>query len=108
VTRGDIVSIVTQGDYGKPRPAIIVQSNRLLQTRSVLVCPMTTTDSDTSDVRLTIQPVLETGLRTISFAMVDKVTAVLRRKCGRAIGRLPDTDMVQLDVMLALVMGLAG
>jgi mRNA interferase MazF len=108
MTRGDIVTIATQGDYGKPRPAIVIQSDRLLQTRSVLVCPMTSKDSDTFDVRLTIHPLPETGLRDLSFAMVDKVTAVQRQKCGKTIGRVPDMDMSRPDEMLALVIGLAG
>jgi mRNA-degrading endonuclease toxin of MazEF toxin-antitoxin module len=28
VTRGDIVTVALQGDHGKPRPALIVQSDR--------------------------------------------------------------------------------
>ena len=43
--RGDVVLVVLPGDYGKPRPAITVQSD-LLNTEdpaSYLVCPLTTT-----------------------------------------------------------------
>jgi mRNA interferase MazF len=104
--RGDIVTIVTPGDYGKPRPAIIVQSDRLHQTRSVLVCPLTTTNNEAFDVRVLIQPDPDNGLRAVSFAMPDKATPVQRQKCGPVIGRVPDPLMSRLDEMLALAFGL--
>lgn len=40
--RGDIVLAVAAGDYGKPRPALVVQSDLFNDTHaSVLVCLMT-------------------------------------------------------------------
>ena len=105
--RGDIVTIATQGDYGKPRPAIIIQSDRLQLTKSVMVCPMTGAEVDSPLVRLMIPPVPVTGLRIASFAMGEKLTAVRREKCGPVIGRLPDELVLALDEMLAVVMGLA-
>src|SRR3546814_3385590 len=36
VKRGDIVAVSLQGDYGKPRPALIVQSNLLAELESLV------------------------------------------------------------------------
>lgn len=105
--RGDIVTISTLGDYGKPRPAIIIQSDRLDATKSVMVCPMTSTDVDSPLARLMITPDQETGLRVVSFAMVEKCTPVRRDKCGAVIGRMPQSLLPALNEMLAVVMGLA-
>jgi mRNA interferase MazF len=105
--RGDIVTISTPGDYGKPRPAIIIQSDRLDATKSVMVCPMTSTDMDSPLARLMISPERATGLRIASFAMVEKCTPVRREKCGPVIGRVPNGLLLVLDEMLAVVMGLA-
>src|SRR3546814_13784712 len=41
VKRGDIVAVSLQGDYGKPRPALIVQSNLLAALESLVICPIT-------------------------------------------------------------------
>jgi mRNA interferase MazF len=105
--RGDIVTISAPGDYGKSRPAIIIQSDRLHETKSVMVCPMTTTEVDSPLFRLMVDPVPETGLRAVSFAMVEKLTTVQRQKCGPVIGRLPDEVILALDEMLAVAIGLA-
>ena len=35
--RGDIVIVSAAGDYGKPRPAVVIQSDRLRSMDSVLV-----------------------------------------------------------------------
>ena len=39
--RGDLVTVSLQGDYGKPRPALIVQSDLLTDLESVVLCPVT-------------------------------------------------------------------
>ena len=42
VKRGDIVTVAAPGDYGKPRPAVIVQSNFLNDTHaSIMLCLLT-------------------------------------------------------------------
>lgn len=105
--RGDIVTVAVSGDYGKPRPAIVIQSDWLDETDSVLVCLMTTTQRDTPLYRLDIAATPSTGLREPSQAMVDKITAVRRDKCGGVIGHLGQGELISLDRMLALVIGIA-
>ncbi len=105
--RGDIVTVTAAGDYGKPRPAVIVQSDWLAATDSVLVALMTSTLVDAPLFRLTVDPTPENGLERSSQVMVDKILAVPRAKCGRVIGRLDETRRIALDHMLSVVIGLA-
>jgi mRNA interferase MazF len=108
IGRGSLVTVPAQGDYGKPRPAVIVQSNALDETDSVLVCLCTSELRDAPIYRLTIEPSDTTGLRVPSQVIVDKIMAVRRDRCGPAIGRLDDEMTLQLNRMLALVIGIAG
>ena len=107
ISRGDLVIVAAPGDYGKPRPAVIVQSNAIPQSHaSVVVCPMTSETAE-ADFRITIEPGPETGLRVRSQVMADKPVTLRRDRIGQRIGRLGTADMTRLSVALALVMGLA-
>jgi mRNA interferase MazF len=101
------VTVVVQGDYGKPRPAVVIQSDGLVETDSVLVCLLTSTMRETPLYRLAVPSTPETGLQRVSQVIVDKMMAVRREKCGPSIGRLDEAGMLALDRLLALVVGLA-
>lgn len=105
--RGDIVTVAVQGDYGKPRPAVVIQSDWLAETESVLVCLFTSTLREAPIYRLTVEPTPENGLQVVSQVMVDKIMAVRRDKCGNPLGRLDETTLLMLNRMLSLVVGLA-
>ena len=107
VKRGDLVTVSAQGDYGKPRSAIVIQSDFLNAADSVLVVLLTSKIADASLYRLTVEPTAENGLKVVSQVMVDKVMAYPRAKCGTVIGRLSDTDMLALNNMLSVMIGLA-
>ncbi len=105
--RGDIVAIAAPGDYGKPRPAVIVQTDALPSDHASLVlCQMTSSLSDT-EFRITVEPSSENGLRATSQVMTDKPVTVRRERVGQLIGRLAAADVARLNVALAFVMGLA-
>lgn len=106
--RGDVVTVAASGDYGKPRPAVIVQTDALPQKHaSVVVCQMTSDLSDAPDFRVPIEPSPTNGLRVRSQVMADKPVTIRRERIGRPIGKLDDTDIVRLNIALAFVMGLA-
>jgi mRNA interferase MazF len=106
--RGDVVTVAAAGDYGKPRPAIIVQTDALPENHaSVVVCQLTSELADAPDFRVTIEPEPENGLRLTSQVMVDKPVAIRRERIGRKIGRLGNRDMARLGIALAFVLGLA-
>jgi mRNA interferase MazF len=107
VRRGDIVTVAVSGDYGKPRPALVIQSDWLDETDSVLVCLLTTTIRDVPLYRLSVPAVPSSGVREPSQIMVDKIMAVRRDKCGPPIGQLDQAAMMALGRLLALIIGVA-
>ena len=108
MNRGDVVTVVATGDYGKPRPAVIVQTDALPATHaSVVVCQMTSDCSDAADFRVTIDPTVKNGLRVRSQVMADKPVTIRRERIGSRVGRLDEKDIARLNVVLAFVMGLA-
>ena len=107
MSRGDVVIVAAPGDYGKPRSAVIVQSNAIPENHaSVVICPMTSELVD-ADFRITIEAGPETGRRARSQVMADKPVTVRRERIGQRIGRLEAADIARLNVVLAFVMGLA-
>ena len=104
--RGDLV-VAAPGDYGKPRPAVVVQSNAIPESHaSIVICPMTSELAE-ADFRITIEPGPEIGLRVRSQVMADKPVTIRRERIGQRIGQLGSADVARLNVALALVMGLA-
>jgi mRNA interferase MazF len=106
VKRGDLVIVSAAGDHGKPRPAVVIQSDSIMATESVLVALLTSALAVTI-YRLTIEPSEANGLRTPSQVMVDKIVAIPREKCGKTIGRIEDAGLIALDRLLAVTIGIA-
>jgi mRNA interferase MazF len=105
--RGDLIVVAAPGDYGKPRPAVVIQSDALEATGSLLVCLLTTTQRPAPFYRLPLEATPENGLRDPSDVMVDKIFALPRGKCGAPIGRLTRAQILALNHILSLVVGLA-
>ena len=106
--RGDLVVVAIQGDYGKPRPALVVQSDLFNEAHaSITVAPVTSTIVDTPLFRLTVEPSRRNGLRVVSQIMVDKITTVRRQRLGQTIGRLEEDTMLRVSRALALWFGIA-
>jgi mRNA interferase MazF len=106
--RGDVVTVAAAGDYRKPRPAVIVQTDAFPASHaSVVVCQLTSDLVNAPDFRVTIEPTPENGLRRTSQVMADKPVTIRRERVGQTIGRLGSQDMTRLGIALALVFGLA-
>ena len=105
--RGDLVIVSAAGDHGKPRPAVVIQSDWLKATDSVLVALLTSVLVDAPLYRLQIEPSDANGRKATSQVMVDKIIAMPREKCGRIIGRIEETALIALNHMLSVVIGLA-
>lgn len=106
--RGDIVVVALQGDLGKPRPAVIVESDRLAPTNFVIVCPGTSHIVDgTEPRRVLVSPTAENGLREPTQFQADKLVTTRREKCREVIGHLDEPTMLQLSGLLATILGLA-
>jgi mRNA interferase MazF len=108
MARGDVVVIAAAGDYGKPHPAVIVQTDAFPDGHaSVVICQLTSELVDASAFRVTIDPAPQNGLRVRSQIMADKPVTVRRARIGRRIGQLDSDTMMRLNAALAFVMGLA-
>lgn len=105
--RGDLVTVALSGDYGKPRPALVIQSDFLPETDSVLVCLLTAMLRAAPLYRLSLPAGEATGLNEPSQVMVDKIMAVRRDRCGAPIGRADDAALLALGRLLAFVIGIA-
>lgn len=102
--RGDLVTVSLQGDYGKPRPALVIQSDLLTDLESVVLCPVTS-DLRNAAFRVTLEPNPGNGLRTLSQVMVDKLTTLPRTKISEPFGRLDEEKLKMVDRALLLVIG---
>ena len=105
--RGELVTVVVQGDYGKPRPAVVIQSNNFDQHPSVTVLPITSALFDAPLIRVTLEPNAENGLTKKSQVMIDKAVTISRKKIGAAIGSLDSVSMQEIDRCLAVFLGIA-
>lgn len=105
--RGDLLTVALQGDQGKPRPALVIQSNLFEQHASVTVLPLTSALNDAPLLRITVQPDGSNGLQLVSQVMVDKATSVLRTRLGPVSGRVSDDTLLAVNRALAVFLGLA-
>lgn len=105
--RGDFITITMQGDFGKPRPALVVQSDQFDEHASLTVLPVTGTLVAAPLLRVTVQPDEANGLRKPSQIMVDKAMTVKRDRAGPPFGRIDADAMVQVERCLAVFLGIA-
>jgi mRNA interferase MazF len=105
--RGDLVTVAAPGDYGKPRPALVIQSDSFAELSSVTLCLVTSTLLEAQLFRITVDPSSENGLRRISQVQVDKIITVKRQRVGGVIGRLDDATMLKVNRSLAVFVGIA-
>jgi mRNA interferase MazF len=105
--RGDLVIISLQGDFGKPRPALIIQSNQFNDHATVTVLPITSTMVAAPLLRVTVQPDAKNGLQKPSQVMVDKAMTIKRDKVGQAFGRIETDALVEVERCLSVFLGIA-
>jgi mRNA interferase MazF len=106
--RGEIWTASGGRDYaGKPRPVVILQSDRFDALDSITICPFTADPTDAPLMRIAVVPNEGNGLKDASRIMVDKITTVSKAKLGARIGRLRDVDMVRLNRAVVIFLGLA-
>jgi mRNA interferase MazF len=105
--RGDFVTVAMQGDFGKPRPALVIQANHFDEHATVTVLPVTSTLVAAPLFRITVQPGGQSGLQKTSQVMVDKAVTVKREKIGQTIGRIDADAMVAIERSLAVFLGIA-
>ncbi len=105
--RGDLVIVSLSGDYGKPCPALIIQSSLFDDLESVTVLPITSELRETPLFRITIKPTEENKLKKISQVMIDKAHTLPREKVSTAFGKLDEALLIFINRALALFLGFA-
>jgi len=105
--RGDVVTVAVSGDYGKPRPALVIQSDLFEELPSVTLCLVASELRAAPIFRITVDPSPDNGLRSVSQIQVDKVLTVARERIGGTIGRLDDETMLKVNCSLAVFVGIA-
>lgn len=103
--RGDLVTIALQGTYGKPRPALVIQSDLFAEHPSVTILPVTSELRDTPLFRIQVNPDESNGLRKPSQVMADKVQTISREKIGDVFGHLAEEEMLAVSRVLAVFLG---
>jgi mRNA interferase MazF len=108
VRRGDLVVVSLPGDFGKPRPALVIQSDLFNETHpTITVLPLTSEIRSTPQFRITVEPAPSNGLRLISQIMIDKPMTFLRAKIQPPFGRMDDATMLRVGRALAVWIGIA-
>lgn len=103
--RGDLVTIALQVDYGKPRPALIVQSDHFDEHPSVTILPVTGELRNAPLFRIGVEPDANNGLQKTSEIMVDKVQSVPRERIGEVFGHVSEDQMLAVSRSLAVFLG---
>lgn len=107
IERGSLVIAVFAREFGKPRPALVVQSDVYTPLPTLSLLPLSTDLKSGMDFRTDVLPSSSNGLQQRCQVMVDKIQTVPVDRIGARIGRL-DTGLQQrVDVMLALFLGFA-
>jgi mRNA interferase MazF len=107
VKRGDIVLVALPGDYGKPRPALIVQNDRFALQTSVVLVPLTSDVTTPNALRIMIDPTEQNGLLKSSQIMTDKIRAHPTEKIAAVIGSIEPALLAQVNDALLILMDLA-
>lgn len=105
--RGDIVMAAPPGNYGKPRPVLVVQADAYRALPSVTVLPLTSHLECAPLIRLAIEPSAENGLQKPSQVMIDKAVTLPRSRVGQRIGQADPGTLQAVNVALARFLGLS-
>ena len=107
MNRGAVVIVALRGDYGKPRPALVVQADVFSALPSVTILPITSDLRDAPLYRVEMEHSTNVGLEKPSQIMVDKPQTIPREKVSQVVGHLDDNTMVAVNRAMALFLGFA-
>jgi mRNA interferase MazF len=104
MTRGDVVVVALAGDYGKPRPALVVQADRFEDHPSVTEPPITSHLVEAPLLRIDVGT--ECGLERASQIQIDKPQTPRRERISGVIGRVDDATLVAVNRAMTVFLGL--
>jgi len=105
--RGNIVTVAPPGEFGKPRPALVIQSDIALPAPTVTFLPITSDLNRVPLIRVPIAPSAQNGLLKPSEVMVEMIQTSSARRIGKVIGHLDKQTMQAVETALLIHLGLA-
>ncbi len=107
MTRGDFVTVSVSGDFGKPRPALVIQADIFDHTATVTVLLVSSKLVDAPLFRVMVNPDQDNGLAKPSQVMVDKAMTIRREKVGKPFGKASKALMRDVNRCMVIFFGLA-
>ena len=108
--RGAVITIAG-GDSefgGKPRPALLLHPSDLFGTEVPLpICLITSRAVEAPLLRIPLPADQTTGLQVPSWAAIDLMMTIRRRRIGQHIGQIDRDTMIFIDRALLVFLGLA-
>ena len=105
--RGSFVPVVAPGDFGKPRPALVIQSDAFEEQAAVTLLLISSTLIDAPLLRVTVHPDPHNGLSKTSQIMIDKAMTLRRERIGTPFGTASAQLMIEVSRLLAVFLGIA-
>lgn len=100
------MTVSLSGDFGKPRPAVVIQSDSFADHPTVTILPLTSTPNDGAPLlRVAVEPSADNGLKRPSWVMLDKVATSRRERLGDAFGNLDAATLSQVSRALGTFLG---
>ena len=103
--RGDIVLVAPPGEFGKPRPALIIQSDAASPSGYFTYLPITSDLLRAPNVRISLAPTAQNGLRLPSEVMVDMIQTSSSTKFDKTIGTIDADTLQRVEAALNLHLG---
>lgn len=104
--RGDIVIVAPPGEFGKPRPALIVQGDLALPSATITYLLITSALEREPSIRIPIEPTSQNGLLKSSEIMVDIVQTSTRSRFREVVGHIDAATLRVVDNALLVFLGL--
>ena len=102
-----VVKVAAPADYGKSRPARVVQSDLFDELPSATLCLATSALRDAPIFRISVDPSPTNGPQRVSQIQIDKLMTVARARVAGTIDRRDDATMLKVTRSLAAFVGIA-
>jgi mRNA interferase MazF len=102
--RGELWTLKDSNYAAKARPVVIVQANLDNNFDSVILCLLTSFESENINTRVRIEPSTKNGLEKTSYVMTEKIITVEKTMLGKCIGNLANDEMHYIAGKLAKVL----
>lgn len=103
--RGDIWTLKAEGYASKARPVVVVESDAVMaEFDSVIVCLLTSYESEGVATRVKVVPSDINGLNKTSYIMTDKIVTVDKNQLGSYVGSLEAEIVERVSRQLVVVL----